>query len=112
MAPSFQFYKELLTGFQWPHAFFETLPDQLRSMPAIDYNSVVLDQRSPGNDILKAFSESYVAMMAQMIDVFLKIDPERGQKLKEIRESVLTQELAKGVLTSPIPRVIVGRRKG
>ena len=86
------------------------MSEQIRSIPEVDSDSVISDQPAISNGVLKAFHQYQMAFWTQMIEIFEKIDPTRAQKLKGIREAVFREELAQGVLFSPMPIIVVRQK--
>ena len=109
--PSIEYVFESMTGFRGPYTLFDSLPEYFKSHPGVDSSSVILDLRTPRDEILMAFHEYWMSWTAQMLEVFANLDPERGQRLRKIRERIFTEELANGIISCTVPRVTLGRKK-
>ena len=85
--------------------------EHLKAISAIDPKSVILEEKPVRIEIRRAFNEYWMAFTAQMVEVFQKIEPERGRRLQGIRERIQKEEIGEGVFACPLPRIVVARRK-
>jgi hypothetical protein len=58
----------------------------------------------------RAFFEYFVTLCAQMVGVFGKIDPKRGQELETLLGKIVEAARTDGVLCGPIPKVVLGQK--
>lgn len=68
-----------------------------------------MKEHKSGN-VARAFFEYLITLCAQMVDVFRKIDPKRGEELEGLLAKIVEAAKVDGVLCSPIPKVVVGRK--
>lgn len=103
-----QFYESILAGFGWQAGFFDKLDERFTS---VGLSVVVSDKKEEkrGN-IAGAFFEYFVTLCAQMVVLFHKIDPKGGVELERLLGKIVDAGKVDGVMCSPIPKIVVGKK--
>ena len=103
-----EFVAIVIEEFKWPLNFFGTLPEQFGKAGLTE---IVVERKPLKPSVVRPFYQYFVMFCGQMVQVFENIDRAKASKLSMLLHDIVKDAKEHGILPSPVPKVVVGRKR-
>lgn len=106
---SVKFQQSIIDASNMDLEYFNNLTDGFRAAGLEEVIEDLTPQPNPNS--IRAFYETWLGWATQMVELFHKLNPDKGRELGELIEQMQRDQQEDGVIFYPKTRVVVGRRR-